>query len=138
MFRRPGPIPSSLLESDLATAIRPKELREVERRGTAVRFEAGRDAMREGEVGRECMIVIRGSFAVERGGRGVGVLQPGIVMGEVALLTMQPRNATVTALEDSEVYAFNRREFISLMNECPRLAALVHADVAARTPAASH
>jgi CRP-like cAMP-binding protein len=135
MFRRNDLIPSSLLESDLATAIGLKELRQVERRGTSIHFASGRIAMREGEVGRECMVVVDGSFAVERNGRGVSVLRPGMVMGEVALLTMEPRNATVTAMEESVVYAFNRREFVSLMNECPAFAALVHADAEVRTPA---
>lgn len=135
MFGRNIHIPPSLLESDLATAVGPKELRQIERRGTSVGFSAGRVAMREGEVGRECMIVVEGSFAVERDGAGVGVLRPGMVMGEIALLTMQLRNATVTAMEASVVYAFNRREFVSLMNECPALASLIHADVEDRTPA---
>jgi CRP-like cAMP-binding protein len=136
MFRRPDPIPQPLRQSALAGAVPAKELRAVERRGTAVRFGAGRHAMREDEVGRECMVVATGSFAVERDGDGVAVLRPGMVMGEVALLTGRPRNATVTALEDSVVYAYNRREFTSLLRECPQLAAIVRADVEARSPAA--
>ncbi|MEZ5247221.1 MAG: cyclic nucleotide-binding domain-containing protein [Acidimicrobiales bacterium] len=136
MFRRIDPIPQTLRQSPLAGAVPAKELRAIERRGTAVRFGAGRHAMREDEVGRECMIVATGSFAVERDGDGVAVLRPGMVMGEVALLTGKPRNATVTALEDSLVYAYNRREFTSLLRECPQLAAIVRADVDERSPAA--
>jgi CRP-like cAMP-binding protein len=136
MFRRIDPIPQPLLESELAAALPVKELRAIERRGTAVRFGAGRLAMRENEIGRECMMVATGSFAVERAGDGVAVLRPGMVMGEVALLTGKPRNATVTALEDSLVYAYNRREFTSLLHECPELAAIVRADAEARSPAA--
>jgi CRP-like cAMP-binding protein len=136
MFRRIDPIPQTLRDSELARAIPAKELRTIERRGTAVRFDAGRQAMREDTIGRECMMVISGSFAVERGGECIAVLQPGMVMGEVALLTGRPRNATVTALEESLVYAYSRGEFTSLLHECPQLAAIIRDDVEARSPAA--
>jgi len=136
MFRRTDPIPQTLLESRLAHAIPAKELRTIERRGTAVCFAAGRHAMREAEIGRECMMVVGGSFAVERDGESIAVLQPGMVMGEVALLTGRPRNATVTALEESLVYAYTRGEFTSLLDECPHLAAIIRDNVDARSPAA--
>ena len=133
MFRRSDPIPASLRESEMAAALPARELRLLERRGTVVPFGAGRSAMREGEVGRECMLVVSGSFAVERNGEGVAVLRPGMVMGELALMTNEPRNATVTAMEPSAVYAFNRREFISLLSECPTFAEIVTADAQSRS-----
>ena len=136
MFRRIDPIPHTLRESELARAIPAKELRTIERRGTSVCFAAGRHAMRDAAIGRECMMVVSGSFAVERDGESIAVLQPGMVMGEVALLTGRPRNATVTALEESLVYAYTRGEFTSLLEDCPHLAAIIRDDVDARSPAA--
>ena len=135
LFRRSDPIPQTLRDSDLAAAIPERELRAVERHGTAVRFAAGRVAMREGGVARECMMVVGGSFAVERDGNGIALLRPGMVMGEVALLTGGSRNATVTALDESAVYAYNRREFTSLLRECPTFAGLVREAMQERTAA---
>ena len=56
-------------------------------------------------------------------------------MGEVALLAGGSRNATVTALDESAVYAYNRREFTSLLRECPTFAGLVREAMQERTAA---
>jgi CRP-like cAMP-binding protein len=68
---------------------------------TVERVEAGTVLGREGELGREFWIVLEGEVAVSRGTpRGTQVLSisgPGSLLGELALLRHQPRNATVTA-----------------------------------------
>jgi CRP-like cAMP-binding protein len=125
MFRRINSVPGTLLESRLASRIPSSELKTLHRRGTFIRVPAGRQAMIEGRVGRECMVVVDGSFVVERDGDRVADLKSGDFMGEIALLTNRPRNATVTATDDSVVYAFSRREFTSLLRECPALDAHV-------------
>ena len=93
--------------------------------------------MVENAVGRECMLVVEGSFTVERAGEHLADLLPGDFMGEVALLDRKPRNATVTAAEDSVVYAFTPREFDSLLRECPVLAARVLAGAESRSVVAA-
>ena len=42
-------------------------------------------------------------------------------MGEIALLTGEPRNATVQATTAVSLYAMSAREFASLLGRCPRL-----------------
>ena len=133
MFRRIAPIATPLRESRLATAVPARELHILQRSGTAVRFAEGRHAMIEDGVGRECMVVLDGSFTVERDGERVAELHAGDFMGEIALLTRRPRNATVTAAQDSTVLAFNRREFTSLLRNCPAIADFVHAGVDERS-----
>ena len=125
MFRRISQIPSPFIDSDLAHAVPARELHVLQSIGTAVRIAAGRSAMVEDAIGRECMVVVDGSFVVERNGERIAELGVGDFMGEIALLTDQPRNATVTATQDSTVYAFNRREFTSLLSECPAISARV-------------
>lgn len=136
MFRRINPVPESLLKSRLAPLIPAEELRTLHRRGTAVRMATGREAMVENRVGRECMVVVEGSFKVERDGKWIADLLPGDFMGEIALLKNRTRNATVTATQDSVVYAFNPREFSSLLRECPALDAYVRSAAEDRAPAA--
>ena len=125
MFRRINQIPTPLTESALAAAVPARELRALRSMGTAVQITAGRTAMVEDAIGRECMLVVDGSFSVERAGEWIADLGAGDFMGEIALLTDQPRNATVTAIHDSTVYAFSRREFTSLLRECPAISAYV-------------
>jgi CRP-like cAMP-binding protein len=77
--------------------------------------------MREGGFGRECFVVIDGEFKVERDGLSI-VVGAGAVLGEMALLTLKPRTATVTATTDSNVYVLNRAEFSTLLDTCPSIA----------------
>ncbi len=132
MFRRIDHITPTLLGTPIADALPRRELAMIDMISTPVPFAAGRTAMVEDAVGRECMMVVEGSFTVERGGEKVAELHPGDFMGEMALLTRQPRNATVTAAEDSVVYAFTAREFRSLLRSCPVLAERVLADADSR------
>ncbi len=125
MFRRPAHIPAPLFESHLAEVIPMRELHALEQRGTTILVPSGSEIIREEGVGRECMVVVDGTFAVRRRQDLVAEVGAGDFIGEAALLTRQPRNATVTALEDSSVCVFNPREFSSLLAECPAIAAHV-------------
>lgn len=125
MIRRRAEVPRSLAGSELARKIPWRELRRVERLGTPVWVAAGRSVIREDGPGRECFVVVDGEFRVERRDRFLAVVGPGEFVGEMALLDLQPRTATVTAVRDSTVWAFTRREFATLMYRCPVLAAHV-------------
>lgn len=136
VFRRLTHSPATLLETPLGDTIPRRELAVLDTISTPVGFAAGRTAMTENAIGRECMMVVEGSFAVERAGVEVAELHPGDFMGEMALLAGRPRNATVRATEDSRVYAFSAREFRTLLRECPVLASRVLADAESRDLAA--
>ena len=69
--------------------------------------------IRQGEAGDRFYVVATGRFDVARHGHHLATAGPGGFFGEMALLRDIPRQATVTALEDSTVYAFERRDFIS-------------------------
>lgn len=99
-----------------------KELRSVARLMTRIDVGEGRDLTREGEVGREFMIIVSGSAAVRKGKRKVAELGPGDFLGELAVLSGEPRNATVTTTSDVVIETLNRREFMSLLDESPKIA----------------
>jgi Cyclic nucleotide-binding domain len=69
--------------------------------------------IKEGETGDRFYLVATGRFDVARHGRHLTTQGPGGFFGEMALLRDIPRQATVTASEDSTVYAFERRDFIA-------------------------
>jgi CRP-like cAMP-binding protein len=66
-------------------------------------FAAGEVIMREGEPGEEAYIILSGACEAHRMESGARVLLrrmgPGDVFGETAIITAQPRSATVTAVE---------------------------------------
>lgn len=82
---------------------------------TEVTVEAGHIFVRGGEPGREFFVIASGSAQVTRDGKPVADLGPSDFFGEMALISHDFRNATVTATGPMTVLAANRREFESLM-----------------------
>ena len=120
------------MDNDCDGVLPASELRAIERRGTLVALAPGRQVTREDDIGRECMIVVDGTFSVRRDGTEVAAIEAGEIIGEMALLNRARRSATVTALTASRVYAFNRAEFFALLDECPELAARVRSEAEQR------
>ncbi len=99
-----------------------KELKAISRLVTPVSISEGKVLVREGEPGREFMIIVEGSATVRRNGRKIASLGPGDFFGELAVLAGVPRTATVTADTKMVVEAMNRQEFSSLLDESPAMA----------------
>ena len=93
---------------------------------------AGRMLMRQGENGSDMMVIVSGSVAVERDGARLNTLGAGDFFGEIALLDEGPRSATVTAIEPSRLLVVTHRDFHSMMDEFPEVAAQVLSALAHR------
>jgi CRP-like cAMP-binding protein len=127
-----------LAELELFADLSKSELRSLVRLMTPVRVRAGRDLTREGETGREFMIIVDGTATVRRGGKVIATLGAGDFVGELSMLAGIPRTATVTADSDLTVEALNRGEFASLLDESPRLARKVLIGAIRRLHAVDH
>jgi CRP-like cAMP-binding protein len=136
MFTRKHAIHTSLLASDLALTVPASELETLDRLATTIQIAAGDEIMHADEFGRECFIVIDGEFQVQLDDTSITV-GPGAVIGELALLTLKPRTASVTATVDSSVYVLSRAEFATLLDTCPRLSRYVLDGALRRTTAAA-
>jgi CRP-like cAMP-binding protein len=110
-----------------------KELQAVSRLVTPINVKAGKVLTKEGDAGREFMIIATGSASVRRKGRKIATLGPGDFFGELALLAGVPRTATVIAESDMTVEALNRAEFATLLDESPSIARKVVSAVAKRS-----
>ena len=99
-----------------------KELKAISKLVTSVHINMGKVLVREGDPGREFMIIAEGTAVVKRNGRKIAALGPGDFFGELAVLAGVPRTATVTAETDMVVQAMNRQEFSSLLDESPAMA----------------
>jgi CRP/FNR family transcriptional regulator, cyclic AMP receptor protein len=94
------------------------QLLEVARLAERVLVGQGEVLAREGRIGREFFLILSGSVAVTQNGRRVNTLGPGDFFGELAAMDPGPRNATVTALTDLDVFIIGPRE-LSAMSEIP-------------------
>ena len=136
MFTRKRTLHPALLASDLAVSVPVDELETLDRLATTISIAAGEEIMHAEEFGRECFIVVDGAFLVDVGAADITV-GPGAVLGELSLLTLRPRNASVRALVDSTVYVLNRSEFSTVLDACPKLSRYVLDGAVQRTVAAA-
>jgi putative ABC transport system ATP-binding protein len=91
------------------------ELASVAGRLVAERYATGTDVVRQGDEGDKFYIIKEGKAEVFIGEDGsvrrVRVLARGDSFGELALMSDQPRTATVRAIEDLELYALDKASF---------------------------
>jgi len=78
---------------------------------------AGEVIIREGEPGDTFFLVQSGAAEVSRRGRNVARLGPGDFFGEVALITSEPRSATVRATEPTALLTLSRDAFEAILSE---------------------
>jgi NTE family protein len=95
-------------------------LTSIARTADVVLVPAGDSVLSEGAEGNEAFVVIAGRLDViiatpEGASETVGTLGPGDVVGEMALITNEPRSATVTARRDSALMRIPAGEFRTLV-----------------------
>lgn len=99
----------------------PRTLTSVADQMVRKEFAANEVVIRQGDTGDKFYIVREGQVdvaTVENGeSKSIATLDVGDFFGEAALLTGEPRNATVTAREDIVVYTLNKAQFESALNE---------------------
>lgn len=96
-------------------SLKPEELANVAGRLVLERFAAGSTVIRQGDEGDKFYIINQGTIDVLRdeggGNRKIATLREGDFFGETALLEDKPRNATIMAVDDLEVYTLDKKSF---------------------------
>jgi putative ABC transport system ATP-binding protein len=74
---------------------------------------AHQTVIREGEAGDKFYLIRTGQVVVRRASqtKPLAILKEGEFFGEMALLTGQPRNASVETLEDTVLYSLSQDKF---------------------------
>ncbi|HEY7730698.1 MAG TPA: cyclic nucleotide-binding domain-containing protein [Gaiellaceae bacterium] len=85
-----------------------------------------------GRRGGEFFILVEGTVAVRRGRKLLAELGPGDWFGEIAILTYQPRTATVTTTSPVRLLVLSDRAFRQVVESSPRVALKVLRSVAER------
>jgi ATP-binding cassette subfamily B protein len=102
-----------------------ESLQEVRDWFSTEHFAADRIIIQQGDPGDKFYILVRGKIDVLRTESGrtfsIGKLQDGDCFGEMALLSSQPRNATVKALTDCVCLSLSRGLFNRLLANQPEL-----------------
>ena len=98
-----------------------KQLAAVDRLVTTIDVAAGRELIRQGELGREFIVVVDGEAEVIRDGEVIAVRGSGNFFGEMALLLDRPRNASVVAKTAMTIDVIDRQDFRRLLDDYPDL-----------------
>jgi putative ABC transport system ATP-binding protein len=96
---------------DAFRELTPVQLTDVAERTNKRRFVAGDVIIREGDPGDDFFLISDGNVDVIRQDHEVATLGQGDFFGEAALITGEPRNATVVARTDLETYVLGKTDF---------------------------
>ena len=111
----------NLAEIGIFSELSKRELKSVAKLMTEVELKEGATLTKQGEPGREFMIISNGTAKVDIDGTTVAHLGPGDFLGELAVISGTPRTATVTATSPMVLEVLNRREFMALLDESASL-----------------
>lgn len=87
--------------------------------GEPVAAEKGAVLTEQGDVGREAFLVTSGEVQIVVSGHPIATAGPGSVLGEMALLDLKPRSATLVALTDAELVSYDARQFRGILDDMP-------------------
>jgi len=112
-----------------------RELEQIASLADEIDMPPDRELAHEGASGREFVILVDGTAQVTRNGDVINTLGPGDFIGEISLVTGNPRTATVTTRTPARLLVMSAPAFRSLMDHAPAIQAKVLDAVAARLPA---
>lgn len=97
------------------------ELQQIAQLADELDLSDGATLIREGERGREFIVVAEGTVKVTRGGTTIRELGSGDFIGEIALVVDRPRTATVTATSPVRLLVVTDRAFSRLLEQVPSI-----------------
>lgn len=97
----------------------PRDLRAVARVMDEIDLPAGFRLTREGEPGREVVLIVDGRAEVTRDGRRINGVRDGDLVGEIAVMTGGARTATVTTTRPTRAFVVTARDFWALLERIP-------------------
>src|SRR5262249_56296829 len=98
-----------------------RQLRAIAALADEIERPAGRVLAKAGTLGREFFIIVDGAAEVRKDSKRVALLGAGHFFGELALVTREPRTATVTLIWPSALLVMAERHFDALLNDQPPL-----------------
>jgi small-conductance mechanosensitive channel/CRP-like cAMP-binding protein len=128
---------SELRQVDFLHDLRDEELQLLLQGVTLLKFGAGETIVREGDEGDSIYIIRSGEVEVVARANGaheahIRNLKRPAFFGEMALMTGEPRNATIRARTDSELIELSREGFTELFKSHPASATMMGEIIALR------
>ena len=96
-----------------------RELEEIARAADEIELPAGKVLTREGDRGREFFVLLDGTAEVRQNDEQIRTLGAGDFLGEIALVSQEPRTATVTTTSAVQALVITDQAFAALLDHLP-------------------
>jgi CRP-like cAMP-binding protein len=97
------------------------ELKDLAMLADEIDLRDGKELTRQGAAGREFFVLLEGTADVRKNGRKINTLGPGDFFGEIALVSREPRTATVTTTSPVRTLVITDRSFRRLLDDSPQV-----------------
>jgi CRP/FNR family transcriptional regulator, cyclic AMP receptor protein len=97
-----------------------------------LRIEAGKVIFKEGEPGDVVYVVLDGQVELHVNGELVETVEPGGILGEMALIEQAPRVATASAKTACDLQPISEARFMSMIQQTPHFALQIMKVIASR------
>ena len=111
---------ASLRRFDIFEKLTDDELSLIAKETTVRKFDSGETVCEEGSASDTMFFIRNGSVGVSKQGVSLARLKAGDYFGEMSLITGDPRNATVTTLEPSELLEVSAPVFHVIIQRSPQ------------------
>jgi len=111
-----------------------EELETINELMVEVSIDAGETLTRQGEAGRDFVMILEGHASVTRDGDEIAGVMEGSFVGELSLLDKTSQTATVTAMTPLRACVLNATEFQALLEGAPTLRAKIEQAAEDRRP----
>ena len=98
-----------------------RELAEIASIADELDFDEGRKLIAEGDRGREFFVLLEGTAKVTKKRKKLNTLEAGDFFGEIALVSREPRTATVTTTSPARALVITDRAFRALLDRVPEI-----------------
>jgi len=121
MFHRKSDRLDKLSRVPLFDGFSKRELRKIEQQATEVHVRPERTLTKQGDHGRQFLLILDGTARVERDGKTIARLKSGDVFGEMSLIDNELRAASVIADGPMVLLVISRPAFGKLLDSLPSL-----------------
>lgn len=127
---------AALRQVPMFREIEPARLKLLAFTSERVRFSAGQKFFQQGDAADAAYVILDGKADVVLGRKGAEVkvaeLGRNAIVGEMGILSDQPRSATVVATETSSALRIDKRVFLELLGQFPQMAIAVMRELTQR------
>lgn len=100
-------------------------VKEIAQIADEIQREAGTVLAQQGDIGQEFMFIVEGEARVEKDGETINRLGPHDFFGEISIVDLQPRTASVVADTSVTLLVVHSRYFKELIDKVPGFASEV-------------